>query len=181
MASTRADGVVLAANLAPSTRALLRDLRAGLGPDVTLIGSEGFAGRINVFAAAGRPALGMYTSYPSADIEALPEALPPAGKRFLRVLEARTGKPSRFYTASAAQATEILLDAIARSDGTRLSVTRQLFKTRVENGIIGNISFDATGDPVEAPVTIYRIVGPASGSYGRLVDRVVIARAAARR
>ena len=33
-------------------------------------------------------------------------------------------------TVYAAQATEVLLDAIARSDGTRGSVLEQLFKTR---------------------------------------------------
>jgi hypothetical protein len=41
-----------------------------------------------------------------------------------------------------AQAAEIFLDAIARSDGTRASVTRELFETRVEDGLLGNISFD---------------------------------------
>ena len=73
----------------------------------------------------------------------------------------------------------ILLDAIARSDGTRASVTKQLFKTNVKNGILGNISFDKNGDPIEAPVTIYRIVGPGSDQKGRVVDRVITARTAA--
>ena len=137
--------------LPPSTPALLRDLRAGLGPRVTLIGSEGFL-PILPRSRAGRP----------RDVHRLPRRghllLPPAGKRFLKELKARTGKPSEFYTASAAQSAEILLDAIARSDGTRASVTKELFKTRVENGILGDIRFDKNGDPVEAPVTIWRIV-----------------------
>ena len=123
-------------------------------PDVTLIGSEGFLGDLS--AGAEPAALGMYVAYPGADVE----VLPPAGKRFLKDLEARTGKPSLFYTASAAQATEILLDAIARSDGTRASVTRELFKTRVENGILGDIRFDKNGDPVEALVTIRASYAP---------------------
>ena len=94
-------------------------------------------------------------------------------------LRARTGKPSQFYTAYAAQSAEILLDAIARSDGTRASVTRELFKTRVENGILGDIRFDKNGDPVEAPVTIWRIVRPSRDApNGRVADRVVIGRAA---
>ncbi len=107
----------------------------------------------------------MYIAYPGADIS----LLPPAGKRFLKELKARTGKPSEFYTASAAQSAEILLDAIARSDGTRASVTKQLFKTNVENGILGNISFDNNGDPIEAPITIYRVVGKLArtGRMGR--------------
>ena len=170
IAATRADGVVLAA-FVPTTPALLRDLRAGLGPGVTLIGGEDFQPS---FTVAGPAALGVYFAYPGADIS----LLPPAGKRFLKDLRARTGKPSQFYTASAAQSAEILLDAIARSDGTRASVTKELFKTRVENGILGDIRFDKNGDPVEAPVTIWRIVRPSHAPNGQAADRVIIGRAA---
>ena len=162
IAATRADGVVLAAYAFPSTPALLRDLRAGLGPRVTLIGSEGYLVP-DFLHVAGPAALGMYIAFPGADIS----LLPPAGKRFLKELKARTGKPGEFYTAYAAQSAEILLDAIARSDGTRASVTKELFKTRVENGILGNIRFDKNGDPVEAPITIWHIVRHPRGPYGR--------------
>ena len=59
------------------------------------------------------------------------------------------------------------LDAIARSDGSRASVVREVRSTRVRSGILGSFSFDAFGDVVPAPVTIYRI------RDGRLVtDRV---------
>jgi DNA-binding SARP family transcriptional activator/ABC-type branched-subunit amino acid transport system substrate-binding protein/DNA-binding beta-propeller fold protein YncE len=171
IAATRADGVALAA-FEPTTPALLRDLRARLGPGVTLIGGEDFQPS---FSVAGPAALGVYFAYAGADIS----LLPPAGKRFMEDLKARTGKPSQFYTASAAQSAEILLDAIARSDGTRASVTKELFKTRVENGILGDIRFDKNGDPVEAPVTIWRIVRASSRApNGQAADRVIIGRAA---
>ena len=139
---------------------------------MTLIGGEDFQPNYKV---VGPAALGVYFAYPGAEMS----LLPPAGKRFLKDLRDRTGKPSEFYTASAAQSAEILLDAIARSDGTRASVTRQLFKTNVENGILGNVSFDSNGDPIEAPITIYRVVGKAGGPDGWVADRVVIARPAA--
>ena len=171
IAATGAEGVMLASWLYDSTPALLRDLRARLGPDVTLIGSEDFQPS---FALAGPAALGMYYAYSGA----APSLLPPAGKRFMKSLEARTGNPGEFYTASAAQSADILLHAIARSDGTRASVTRELFKTRVENGILGDIRFDKNGDPVEAPVTIWRIVRPSQAPNGQVADRVVIGRAA---
>ena len=119
---------------------------------MTLIGGEDFWP--DFLLVAGPAALGLYSAFPGADIS----LLPPAGKQFLKDLKARTGKPSQFYTASAAQSAEILLNAIAHSDGTRASVTKELFKTRVENGILGDIRFDKNGDPVEAPVTIWRIV-----------------------
>ena len=73
-----------------------------------------------------------------------------------------------------------MLDAIARSDGTRASVTREVFRTRVEDGILGDIRFDRNGDLVDAPFTFVRIVGEPSSEEGLhpTVDRVVVARSA---
>jgi ABC-type branched-subunit amino acid transport system substrate-binding protein len=56
----------------------------------------------------------------------------------------------------AAQATEVLLDAIARSDGTRESVIRELFRTDVKRGLLGDFTFDENGDISESPITILR-------------------------
>ena len=56
-----------------------------------------------------------------------------------------------------AQATEVLLDAIGRSDGTRASVVDELFATKVENGILGSFTFDRFGDLDPASVGVYRI------------------------
>jgi ABC-type branched-subunit amino acid transport system substrate-binding protein len=55
------------------------------------------------------------------------------------------------------QATEVLLQAIARSDGTRASVVRELFATRMKDGILGSFSFDRNGDIVPRPVGLYRL------------------------
>jgi ABC-type branched-subunit amino acid transport system substrate-binding protein len=63
---------------------------------------------------------------------------------------------------------EILLDAIARSDGTRASVTEQLRRTKVRNGVLGDVSWDARGDLVEAPVAFMRLSGE-----GFAADRMV--------
>ena len=40
-------------------------------------------------------------------------------------------------------------DAIARSDGTRASVTRELRAATVEDGLLGDIRFDRYGHLVE--------------------------------
>ena len=56
-----------------------------------------------------------------------------------------------------AQATEVLLEAIAGSDGTRATVTERLFRTRVSDGILGSFEFDANGDTTGGGVTMYRI------------------------
>jgi hypothetical protein len=81
----------------------------------------------------------------------------------------RSAVARRHYAAAhGAQGAEILLDAIARSDGTRASVTDEVRRTQVRNGILGDIAFDGRGDLVEAPITILRFT---RGDF--VVDRLV--------
>jgi branched-chain amino acid transport system substrate-binding protein len=159
VAATRPDAVLLAGAAPPHVDSLLADLRASLGRNVALIAREGF---IHEPSPAAR---GLYVGYggiPNAE-------LPPAGLQFLEELKASGGEPGPDLSAVyGAQAAEILLDAIARSDGTRASVTRELRAATVEDGLLGDISFDRYGDLVEAPVTIYRIT-----DKGQVVDRVI--------
>jgi hypothetical protein len=58
---------------------------------------------------------------------------------------------------NAVQATELLLDAIARSDGTRRSVVRELFDSEVRGGVLGDFSVTPTGDTTANRVTIYEL------------------------
>ncbi len=172
VASARPQAVLIAGAAPPRVGAFIRDLRARVGRGVALIASDGFADFRSVIAAAGRAASGMYVAN-----YGLPNSqLPPAGRRFLRAFEAAEGAPSPDFSASyAAQGAEILLDAIARSDGTRSSVTRELFHTDLEGRILGDVRFDESGDLVEAPVTIFRIAGKRV-----VVDRVIRASLATR-
>jgi branched-chain amino acid transport system substrate-binding protein len=182
IALTRPDAVFIGGFFYPNGGALVRDLRPRLGPDVALVATDFFGPIPDLLEAAGPAARGMYLSSGSG----VPNGeLPPAGKRFLEEFEAtREGELSpSSYPAYAAQAAEILLEAIARSDGTRASVTRELFQTTIEDGILGDIKFDEYGDPMEAPMTIYRVVGkrdPNSSDdffKGAVFDRVITARA----
>jgi ABC-type branched-subunit amino acid transport system substrate-binding protein len=100
---------------------------------------------------AGRAAEGVVVSVPVVD----PARLPAAGRRFVEAFEQAIEGQTAAHSAPTAQATEVLLDAIAASDGTRASVTRILFRTRVENGILGSFGFDANGDTTAGGVTIY--------------------------
>jgi branched-chain amino acid transport system substrate-binding protein len=56
------------------------------------------------------------------------------------------GKPVDPYAILGAQAGQVLLDAISRSDGTRSSVIDEVFKTKVTDGLIGTFSFNKNGD-----------------------------------
>ncbi len=56
------------------------------------------------------------------------------------------GKPVDPYAILGAQAAQVLLDAIEKSDGSRGSVIDNVFKTHVNNGLIGSFSLNKNGD-----------------------------------
>jgi ABC-type branched-subunit amino acid transport system substrate-binding protein len=62
-------------------------------------------------------------------------------------------------------------------------VTRELRRTRIDNGILGDIRFDEYGDLLEGPFTILRVTDGAPRNAlmlpqfeGAIVDRVITAR-----
>ena len=122
---------------------------------------------------AGKAALGVYVSTAGGVID----HLPPQGARFVeRFRETQAGlgvEPSTVYTA---QATHVLLDAIARSDGTRASIVEELFRTHVKNGLLGSFGFDRNGDITESPVTIVRIQRQGKSTAVQSVDGAVVER-----
>jgi ABC-type branched-subunit amino acid transport system substrate-binding protein len=69
-----------------------------------------------------------------------------------------TGRLGSGGPAYAAQAAEVVLDALARSSGTRASVVAQLYKLRFKKGILGSFRFDRSGDSTLNPVTVFRAV-----------------------
>jgi hypothetical protein len=120
----------------------VRELRRRLGDDLQILGPDSWADGPGVIEALGH-ARDILFAYPGVPLE----RLPPNGRRFRA--EFASTQPGGFVTADAvyaAQATEILLDAIARSDGSRASVTRSLLATQVDDGLIGPVRFDANGD-----------------------------------
>ena len=149
VAAFRPDAVYLVGLPQGNADTLIRDLKAAL-PDLEIITPDSFAGE-EMARELGPIGEGLVTTVPGVPVR----ALPPAGQRFLRdygaeIVGTGTGPPE------AAQAAEVLLDAIARSDGTRASVVHELFATKVENGILGSFRFDEFGDIEPAPVGVYR-------------------------
>jgi ABC-type branched-subunit amino acid transport system substrate-binding protein len=73
--------------------------------------------------------------------------LPPAGVQFVHAFSlTQPGGQVSAYAANAAQAAEVLLAAVAHSSGTRASVTRELLKVKVVDGILGSFGFNRNGD-----------------------------------
>ena len=151
VAAAQPDVVYLAGLTQDNAKTLVEDLRAALPPGVELIAPDGFASSV-VAHELGRSGEGMFVTIAGLP----PELLPSMGKEFVREFGHAVDEPGFLGAPEAAQATDVLLDAIARSDGSRASVVEELFATKVENGILGSFSFDRFGDIVPAPVGVYR-------------------------
>jgi DNA-binding SARP family transcriptional activator/streptogramin lyase len=160
---SRADGVFVGGYLTPTSGRLLATIRQALGPSVPIIAPDGFyADRLaDQVGPAGE---GLFVSTVGMPVE----RLSPSGTAFARRLQAATGSAPLTYAIYAAQATQVMLDAIARSDGTRASVTREMFRTKVRGGLIGDFAITPTGDTTAGAIAIYRVNGGR-----RRVDRVI--------
>jgi branched-chain amino acid transport system substrate-binding protein len=175
VARSGARAVFLGGLLDTGGPAVVRALRERLEPDVALLAPDGFTPLPLLIRHAGRAAAtGTFVSQ-TGIVDA--GELGPTGQRFARELSGalgtRTVEPSAIY---AAQAMEVALDAIARSDGTRSSVRAALFATDLRDGLIGPVRFDVNGDVSRSPVTILRVApGTREGPVApdAVVDRVL--------
>ena len=151
--TARADGVFLAGNLDPRTvKPLITELRRRLPNSTKLLAPDGFAVPSQI-PSLGEAAEGMTISRAGLALERLPAP----GARFLARFGTAIAQQPDAYSVYAAQAADVLLDAIARSDGTRASVVRELFATRIHNGIVGNFAITPQGDTSARTITFYRV------------------------
>jgi branched-chain amino acid transport system substrate-binding protein len=145
---------------------LLKDIRSVVGPKPVFVGPDGWT-PYSATLGAGSAAQGMYVSYAGLPLQ----KLGPTGKAFQVGLRAYANLKGQIppYAVYQGQSAEILFAAIARSNGTRASVTKELFKTNVKNGIMGDIHFDKNGDtfPIKA-ITFDKLSGD-TGKYAFVV------------
>ena len=147
---------------------LIKDLSAGLGTGVQLMAPDGFTPISAVVEGAGSGAEGLTVS-----VAGLPnKQLKGAGKAFINAFGKSIGKEPDPYSVYAAQAAVVLLDAIARSDGSRGSISAELFKTKVKNGILGTFTINKNGDTSSNPVAIYRVKGGKSTDFKVIIPPV---------
>ena len=144
---------------------LIKDIRAG-APNVKILAPDGFTPiSADVQQSSGK-AEGMFVS-----VAGLPnEQLPAGGQKFIKDFSKTIGGAAPDpYAVYAAQAAQVMVQAIAQSDGTRAGVAKQLFDVKVKNGILGNVSFNEDGDVTANPVTIYLVKGGKSTTYKVIV------------
>jgi branched-chain amino acid transport system substrate-binding protein len=150
-----ADAAYLAGYASGNSPKLIEELRRELGPDLLILGPDGFAAPDvlvrEVGAAADRFVFTIAT-VPTRE-------LPPGGRRFAAEFERRFGSAPCCFAVHAAQAMEVLLDAIARSDGTRTGVTRAVLGASVKGGELGDFRFDSAGDTTRNPMGVFEVRG----------------------
>jgi ABC-type branched-subunit amino acid transport system substrate-binding protein len=133
---------------------VLQALRARLGDRIEIMAHDPFVRIADLLEFAGPAATrGLYIS--ATDVPPAAPGQSREGRRFARafgVLEEPV-----FGVLQAAQATELVLDAIARSDGTRASVLEELRGARVEDGILGDFRVDRHGDIYPVKLGIFRV------------------------
>jgi branched-chain amino acid transport system substrate-binding protein len=158
---TGANGVFVGGLICENGGKLIKDLRSTLGPNVKLLLPDGFTPISAVAQGAGAAANGAYVS-----VAGVPNSqLKGTGKAFLVAFTKAQKQTPDPYSVYAAQAAVVMLSAISKSNGTRASVTQQIFKTNLANSITGTVRFNANGDIQGGPVAIYRIKAGKSTDY----------------
>ena len=176
IARSGADGVVIGGDFYNGGDRLLKALQSRLGGRLPILTGFVFVSPDEILRSAGRAAEGVYLT--TTDIPGRARMLTPAAREVARELGIPTNEPIGPLVLEAAQAAEVVLDAIGRSNGTRASVLEQLKATNVKNGILGSFRFDRYGDITPADIPVLRITRSTQrsqrlGLENAVVDRVV--------
>lgn len=173
VARSGATAVFVGGLLDTNAARVVRDLRSRLGQDVDLLAPDGLTPLPLFVEQAGSAALGTYVSLAGVVTERLPRRGKAFVERFQRTQSGAAVEPSAVY---AAQAADVLLDAIARSDGTRTSIVDELSRTKITGGLLGSFGFDENGDITESPVTILQVRSGGTSKRIQSVEGGVVAR-----
>ena len=171
--SSGAQGVFLGGLICENGGKLIKDIAAG-APGVKIMAPDGFTPVSATVQGAGTAAEGMTVS-----VAGLPNsALKGAGKVFVAAFTKADHKAPDPYSVYAAQAAEVMVQAIAQSNGSRSDVAKQLFKVNLPASILGHVSFNANGDVTANPVTIYKVKGGQSTTLKVIVPPKALVKAA---
>jgi branched-chain amino acid transport system substrate-binding protein len=146
--ATNPDGIFIGGLVDENSGQLINDKVAVLGPNdgaVKLFLPDGFTtDAVFQRSEGGTPnAKGAFFSVAGVGIDKYTGAAKTFIDDFKPTLKGAAVDP---YAILGAQAARILLDAIERSDGSREGVIEEIFKTKVENGLIGTFEINENGD-----------------------------------
>ena len=147
---TGADAVFLGGLTDENGAQVIKDKVAVLGPndgDVQLFAPDGFTQQSTI-DESGTAAKGMFMSIAGVPIDQFKgPALDFIDALAKGPLQGKAIDPYAIYGGQAAQ---VMLDAIAASDGTRADVITKLFDTNITDGLLGSFKIDENGDPEDA-------------------------------
>lgn len=157
--ATGADAIYIGGVSPNNGGQLVKDKVSVLGDNeqVKLLVTDGFV-LDSLFTDAGAEnANGAYGTAPT-----LPASqITGAGAEFVTGFQEKIGADANIqvYTLYAATAMQAVLDAIARSDGTRADIIAKLFETDLTDTATGPMSFNANGDPATGTEQLFKADG----------------------
>ena len=146
-----ADGLFLGGLIDENGAQVIRDKVKVLGPndgDVQLFMPDGFTTQQTIDESGVENTQGAFFSVAGVPTD---EFTSESAQEFITAFEETLGgEPVDPYAIYGAQAAQVMLDAIAASDGSRPSVIEQMFAVEVTGGLLGDFNFNENGDPVSA-------------------------------
>jgi branched-chain amino acid transport system substrate-binding protein len=149
--SSGADAVFLGGLIDENGAQVIKDKVAVLGPNdgkVGLYAPDGFTTQSTI-TDSGPASKGMYMSVAGVPVDEFSGPAQEFAENFQNdyLKDTESIDPYAIYAAQAAQ---IVFDAIGESDGTRSDVISKMFATEVTDGLLGSFSFNENGDPQDA-------------------------------
>jgi branched-chain amino acid transport system substrate-binding protein len=146
--ATNPDGIFIGGLVDENSGQLINDKVAVLGPnagDVKLFLPDGFtADAVFDRSQGGTPnAKDAFFSVAGVGIDKYAGAAKDFIDDFKATLQGASVDP---YAILGAQSARVVLDAIENSDGTRASVIEEVFKTKIDDGLIGSFEINENGD-----------------------------------
>jgi branched-chain amino acid transport system substrate-binding protein len=155
--ATGADAVFIGGLICENGAQLIKDKVAVLGPNdgkVKLLTPDGFTTQQTI-DDAGSASAGMFLSIAGQPIDKFTGTAKEFADKFSA--DYLNGKPIDPYAIYGGQAAQVMLDAIGASDGSRSDVIKQMFATKVEQGLLGSFTFSPDGDPQGASGAVVAI------------------------
>jgi branched-chain amino acid transport system substrate-binding protein len=146
------DAIMVGGLICENGGQLIKDKVAVLGDNnkVKLLLPDGFT-TSQTLTDAGKAAEGLYASVAGVPTDQLTGA----GATFVSDFQAKYN-PDFIdpYTPYAAAAAQVVLQAIAASDGTRASISKNLFGAKVTDSVLGTFSINDAGDTDQGSMTV---------------------------